>query len=586
MTARLLYLISCLFLLPYSASAQLLSNMYIDELDNGLQVLVLEDADKEDVTIQLRVKGGASTEPPRFDGFSHLYEHLFFQLVPDRKNFLNKAETRGAKMTDSTGQESISYTITLPPDMLGKGLHFMSEAARYPVFDMDELKEAKHIIDAEYQKSQAYPMFLLHQDMKRHLWKPFFSRKNTFGNPKALKRATPSMLDTFRHGNIRPEHTLIAVAGDVEHEDIFKQVFNIFDNWPEMDGYPYDNYTIPNFPRVTYASQYVTQTESAHNPVFLLCFQGPDTRYNHEGTYAAKVFARILSQEESRLHTALIDSGLAKSVDVSFDVKKHKSPLRITMRPDSGNIKEAHQVLRAQIEQWDRDSYYTDAQFQKAKKKLHSREKRLRKNTVTYLNRITERWASASFAYHVSFRDSIKAVSREDINNFAREYIDERSYVAGLVVDSATRDTLQIDSFFTTTPSLSQLAYRFKSNSAQLKSKQDSQKLLGLTQWMKINPKARIKVNGIADKSEFLKIRDKTYLTYMDTIEALDVPHRLTLPKTYVRLDVLRSMKIVKALTDAGINPSRLSGSGRLEKGENQKQVRENRKANVTLREW
>ena len=89
MIKKILYLIIACFLLE-TAQAQtttpkvkLPSNMFFKKLSNGLDVLVLEDNSVPLATIEIAVKKGSYTEPPQYNGLSHLYEHMFFKANKD-----------------------------------------------------------------------------------------------------------------------------------------------------------------------------------------------------------------------------------------------------------------------------------------------------------------------------------------------------------------------------------------------------------------------------------------------------------------------------------------------------------------------
>ena len=53
--------------------------IYSQQLENGLQVIVIENPVVPLVTIEMDVKNGAYTESPEYSGLSHLYEHMFFK---------------------------------------------------------------------------------------------------------------------------------------------------------------------------------------------------------------------------------------------------------------------------------------------------------------------------------------------------------------------------------------------------------------------------------------------------------------------------------------------------------------------------
>jgi len=62
-----------------SVAQKLPDNFHLSKLENGLDVLVIEDSSVPLVTIEIAVRNGAYTEDPEFDGLSHLYEHMFFK---------------------------------------------------------------------------------------------------------------------------------------------------------------------------------------------------------------------------------------------------------------------------------------------------------------------------------------------------------------------------------------------------------------------------------------------------------------------------------------------------------------------------
>ena len=57
------------------------------KLKNGLEIIVIENPAVPLVTVEIAVKNGAYTEPPEYNGLSHLYEHMFF-----KSNERSKAE--------------------------------------------------------------------------------------------------------------------------------------------------------------------------------------------------------------------------------------------------------------------------------------------------------------------------------------------------------------------------------------------------------------------------------------------------------------------------------------------------------------
>ena len=68
-------------------------------LENGLEVIVIENHSVPLVTVELDVKNGAYTESPEYDGLSHLYEHMFFKAnakIPSQEAYMERIRELGA----------------------------------------------------------------------------------------------------------------------------------------------------------------------------------------------------------------------------------------------------------------------------------------------------------------------------------------------------------------------------------------------------------------------------------------------------------------------------------------------------------
>src|ERR1700744_3499325 len=128
----------CLLLpLTLSAQPQLRQGYFWEKMNNGLEVLVIENSKVPLATIEIAVKNGAYTEGPEYSGLSHLFEHMFFKAnkdYPDQEKFMKRTQELGAAIWNgSTDVERVNYFITLGKDSLAPGLRFMNAAIRFPI---------------------------------------------------------------------------------------------------------------------------------------------------------------------------------------------------------------------------------------------------------------------------------------------------------------------------------------------------------------------------------------------------------------------------------------------------------------------
>src|SRR6187397_833779 len=95
---KLLSTLALLFVLQATIAQKLPPNFFLTKLKNGLEVLVIEDRTVPLITVEIAVRNGSYTEPPEYNGLSHLYEHMFFKAnkdLPSQEAFLNRTNELG-----------------------------------------------------------------------------------------------------------------------------------------------------------------------------------------------------------------------------------------------------------------------------------------------------------------------------------------------------------------------------------------------------------------------------------------------------------------------------------------------------------
>lgn len=445
-----LFTASLLFLIFYvNGKENLPSNFFLKHLDNGLQVLVIEDKSVPIATIEIVVKNGAYTESPEYDGLSHLYEHMFFKAnkeLPSQEAFMKRVNELGIVFNGTTSNERVNYFITLNTEKVKDGLEFMNAAIRYPLFLQEEMTKENPVVDAEFQRAESNPVFFLQKDFQRAMWGDLFSRKNTIGDHDIIMTATPEKMRIIQDKYYYPNNSMIVVAGDVKHDDVFKNVNSIFGSWKSSGFDPFEKWPIPEFEPLKENKYFVTTNNNARVPIIMLGWHGPDTRGDVKATYAADVFSTIVSQKSSKLQQELVDAGLALSVSLSYQTCKYTGPINVFFVPNPARVKEAYEKLFEHINQWDAADYFTDEQLETAKNKLIIDETYAKEKTSNYVHTVTFWWASATINYYTEYIDNIKKVIRDDIREYVSKYIKNKPFVAGILVNDKIKETLEVTS--------------------------------------------------------------------------------------------------------------------------------------------
>jgi len=159
-----------------SASDQT-ENIHQITLENGLDVIVIENATVPLVTIEIDVRNGAFTEPPEYDGLSHFFEHMFFKAngsIPNQQKFLERTRELGMTFNATTSEERVNYSFTILKDSLKAGLEFMKAAITTPLFLKEELERERLVVIDEYDRNESNPIFHLNQEVNKKLWYKYY----------------------------------------------------------------------------------------------------------------------------------------------------------------------------------------------------------------------------------------------------------------------------------------------------------------------------------------------------------------------------------------------------------------------------
>src|SRR5450631_225552 len=433
------------------AQKPLPQNMFSRVLPNGLTVLVVEDNSVPLATIEIAVKNGAYTESPEFNGLSHLYEHMFFKANADYQNqseFLERSQELGIIFNGQTSNEKVNYYFTLPKYNLENGLQLMNSAIQFPAFDKNEMKKENTVVDAEFQRHESNPVFALTDAMDHHLWGDLYSRKNPIGDHEIINSATPEKMRIIRNKYYWPNNSLLIVAGDVQHEDAFERVGNIFSQWKPSPFDPFEKYPQPEMKPLEKNDYFIVESPNTRVPIMLFEWQGPDTRNDVLNTYVADIFSFILIQNASRMHKALVESGLAHQLNVNYLTERYTGPISFSVVPNPNKIKQCFEEFRKQLDMLDSDDYFTDEQLALSKRLYEIRKIRDEEETSEFTHTLSYWWCSASIDYFNSYTDNLNKVTRDDIKNYVRKYIKNKPHCAGLLLNPKTKSALDAESFF------------------------------------------------------------------------------------------------------------------------------------------
>ncbi len=207
-------------LVPRLATAAEVSTF---KLDNGMDVVVLEDHRAPVVVHMVWYRVGSADEPPGKSGIAHFLEHLLFKATDnlDSGELSRVVAANGGSDNAFTSYDYTGYFQRIAADRLGLVMEMEADRMRNIRFDEQEVAtERQVIIEERNQRTDNDPgaIFSEHRRAAQYL-------NHGYGIPiigwrHEMENLTSDDARAFYDAHYWPNNAILIVAGDVTPEDV------------------------------------------------------------------------------------------------------------------------------------------------------------------------------------------------------------------------------------------------------------------------------------------------------------------------------------------------------------------------------
>lgn len=416
------------------------------KLDNGLEVIVIEDRTVPLATIDIVVRNGAFTEPDEFAGLSHLYEHMFFKAnesFPSQEAFMSRVRELGITYNGYTSEELVNYFFTLPSGNLDPGMKFMADAIMTPKFNSEELVKERQVVLGEFDRNEAQPGFVLRYALDSAVWMPYVSRKQALGQRPVINTATVEKMEMIQKRFYVPNNSALIVSGDVNAEEVFALARKYLSGW-KRGADPFPQYNPPAFPPLK--SKLVLREAEVPQALIRMFWHGPSVLKDEPDPYAADLLFTMANQPTSRFYRELVDSGLVTQVYVGYQSARNTGQIAVYATAPPEKAKRAIDVLKRELAAMANPGYFTEEELNDAKQILSDNRVFERENIYDFTIGTVAFWWSigGSLDYYQSLVPNMNKVTLDQTRKFMTEYVTGRPFVLGVGARREVLNTLNI----------------------------------------------------------------------------------------------------------------------------------------------
>ena len=271
------------------------------ELDNGLTVVLHEDASDPLVRVDVTYHVGSAREEVGKSGFAHLFEHMMFQgstNVGDDQHFKIVSES-GGTMNGSTNPDRTNYYQTVPANQLEKMLWLEADRMGFLLDAVTQEKFEVQRATVKNERAENYdnrPYGLMRERVNQALYPQGHPYSwLTIGYVEDLDRVGVADLKQFFLRWYGPNNAVLTIGGDIDRAQTLAWVSKYFGGIPRGP----DVSPAPKAPGALDATRYISMEDNVALPVISINY--PTVHLHHADEAPLDVLMGILGTGKTSL---------------------------------------------------------------------------------------------------------------------------------------------------------------------------------------------------------------------------------------------------------------------------------------------
>ena len=213
-------------------------------LSNELRVLTSTMSHTQSVSVVICVGAGSRYESPELAGVSHFIEHLPFKGTkhwPTARDVSEAIEGAGGVMNASTDREMTVFWCKVALPNFNKAFSVLMDMVLNPILDPEELEKEREIIQEELRMTYDHPSYRVDLLIDEAMWPEQAMGRDVGGTPESVANIQQDSIREYMTQQYNPANTVVAVAGNVTHEDVVQVLDDATRQWkarPSLDWEP------------------------------------------------------------------------------------------------------------------------------------------------------------------------------------------------------------------------------------------------------------------------------------------------------------------------------------------------------------
>jgi zinc protease len=281
-------------------------------LADGLQVLLIPDASKPTVTVNVTYRVGSRMEGYGETGMAHLLEHLMFKGTKNIANVGVELSKRGMRFNGSTTADRTNYFETFPADPAQVAWALRTEAERMTHANVSrkDLDSEMTVVRNEMESGENDAARILVQKTTAAAYQWHAYGKDTIGARSDVENVDIPHLQAFYRKYYQPDNATLIVAGAFDADKVLAEIARDWASTPKPTRVLPPNWTIEP---VQDGEREVTLRRTGGEQVLFATYHIPSMGDKRFAAFDVLAIA-LGDTPNGRLHKRLVEAGKATEV--------------------------------------------------------------------------------------------------------------------------------------------------------------------------------------------------------------------------------------------------------------------------------
>jgi len=202
----------------------------IHRLNNGMEVLLIENRALPMVGVNVVIKTGSAYETYETSGMSHMLEHLLFNgtTTMTQRELYDAVDLIGGYNNANTGEYYTNFMMVMPAEHQISGMEIQADMLFNSTLPEEKFEKEKGIVLEEIAQSLSKPATQMAYNLAAELYKGHSLSLPTLGTYATIEHMTRDAVNHYYRSTYRPNNMILSAIGNFDSAEMLKEINRIY----------------------------------------------------------------------------------------------------------------------------------------------------------------------------------------------------------------------------------------------------------------------------------------------------------------------------------------------------------------------